>query len=138
MTEGRSRVLHARVDILQAVHQRFGADLAAVHLRAELVRSVHETLQFRRRRRSRRRLRGVLDAVEQRRRANRREGSNGRTGRQCATSRRNRGRCSGDAGGGCALPPTSRDVSHPCEKHISLGFPTTSALAVRAYLTAQK
>lgn len=118
MTERRSRVLHAGINILQTVHQRFRADLAAVDLRAELVCGVHETLQFRRRRRFRRFRDDFLEAVEQRRGANRRERSNGRTGRQCATSRRNRGRCSAGAGGGRTLP-TPRHVSHPCKKHIS-------------------
>lgn len=114
VTVGWPRVLHAGIDVLQAVHQRFRY-LAAVHLRTELVRSVHETLQSLSRRHFRR-LRGVLDAVEQGRGANGRERSNGRTG-QHSMCRRSRGRCPG-AGGGRTLP-TPRHVPHLCEKRIS-------------------
>lgn len=114
VTVGRPRVFHVGIDVLQAVHQRL-RDLAAVNLRAELVRSVHETLQALRRR-DLRRLRGVLNAIEQSRGTNGREGSNGRTGKH-GTCCRSRGRCSG-AGGGRTLP-TPRHVPHLCEKRIS-------------------
>lgn len=119
VTEGRSRVLHAGIDILQTVHERF-RHLAAVHFWAELVRGVHQTLQFFRRFR----FRDVLDTVEQRRSANGREGTNGRTG-QRAACRHGRGRCYG-AGGGCCVLPTPR-VSHLCEKDISY-FPTIALI----------